>query len=528
MKRSPTQLRLLVALAGAIVVVAVPVAQDGPAGYLTARLDAVRTKHKVPALAAALVVDGRTVASAVSGIRKVGSQTRVAIDDKFHLGSCAKPMTGFLAAVLIEKGIMRWDMTLKEVFPELTPAMLPVYRNITVAHLMAHQSGMRVQPSVADQEAGTLTARRYEYVKAAVKDQPHPDGVPGQKGPYSGGSIIVAAMAERLTKQPYETLMKTYVFGPIGMSHTGFGPMSALNSVTGPWEHKMSGGMLQPVTPPSDYAQEPRAPAGRNIHASIGDFARFAAANLTYAQYRPKVLSQQSLTQLHLRQTPSDFAPGWKKVDSPLGGKSAALWHNGTNGSNYAQAHVSPFENVALVSMTNAGDERDANDKLVDNRGPEASNEVTGELIALYRHLTSAAEFPRAVSRGKTAVASNVYQNNVAQYGPAAAVDGNFLTRWATGNVATATLEVDLGGPVSIGGAVITEEYDRVQKFEIQYKDGDTWKTLTAGTTIGANRKVTFPHVAARYVRLNILQSTSGPTISEFWVLSLFGPMKTN
>ena len=55
----------------------------------------------------------------------------------------------------------------------------------------------------------------------------------------------------------------------------------------------------------------------------------------------------------------------------------------------------------------------------------------------------------------------------------------------------------------------------RVQKFEFQYRDGDDWKTLFTGTELSANFKRSFEPVTARAVRLNILDATEGPTISE-------------
>ncbi len=55
----------------------------------------------------------------------------------------------------------------------------------------------------------------------------------------------------------------------------------------------------------------------------------------------------------------------------------------------------------------------------------------------------------------------------------------------------------------------------RVQKFEFQYRDGDAWKTIFTGTTLGANYQKSFSPVTAREFRLNILDATEGPTISE-------------
>jgi len=122
-----------------------------------------------------------------------------------------------------------------------------------------------------------------------------------------------------------------------------------------------------------------------------------------------------------------------------------------------------------------------------------------------------------SVSFGKSAKASNFFQNDK-EYDPAKAFDEDSGTRWATdGGVKTAWLEVDLGSEMTIRRALIDEGgWNRVGKFELQYKDGDNWKTFYTGSTIGSNKEITFEAVKGRYFRLNILESSDGPTIMEF------------
>ena len=81
-------------------------------------------------------------------------------------------------------------------------------------------------------------------------------------------------------------------------------------------------------------------------------------------------------------------------------------------------------------------------------------------------------------------------------------------TRWAT-DAATGQcwLEVDLGKPQTFDRAMIDECVDygvRVKAFELQYQEGNDWKTFFKGKTIGKNREVKFAPVTARHVRLNI------------------------
>ncbi|MBE7559310.1 alpha-L-fucosidase [bacterium] len=126
-----------------------------------------------------------------------------------------------------------------------------------------------------------------------------------------------------------------------------------------------------------------------------------------------------------------------------------------------------------------------------------------------------------SLSTGKPATASNVYRNEP-QHTADKAVDGDFGTRWATdAGAMSAWLEVDLGAPTAFNAALISEDYGRARRFEIQYLDAETWKTAYRGGKIGYRLKAKFPTVTAQKVRLNILEAEEGPTIWEFQLSKL-------
>ncbi len=126
---------------------------------------------------------------------------------------------------------------------------------------------------------------------------------------------------------------------------------------------------------------------------------------------------------------------------------------------------------------------------------------------------------PGVIKPNMKATASNTYRRDPA-YGPSKAIDGEDETRWATdGGTKQAWLEVDLGQPATFDAVEIDEVYDRVRSFELQYQDGQQWKTFYRGTTLGKRFSAKFDPVTARRVRLNVLDATDGPTIAEFQLL---------
>lgn len=99
------------------------------------------------------------------------------------------------------------------------------------------------------------------------------------------------------------------------------------------------------------------------------------------------------------------------------------------------------------------------------------------------------------------------------------AFDGNGLNGWVSADSSkTGWLSVDLGKPTSIGSIAITEAgmFDKyIQRFELQYKQGDYWKTIYEGKTIGSGYFKNFKPVMGQEFRINILECLKEPQLKE-------------
>ncbi|WP_125206231.1 alpha-L-fucosidase [Capsulimonas corticalis] len=117
-----------------------------------------------------------------------------------------------------------------------------------------------------------------------------------------------------------------------------------------------------------------------------------------------------------------------------------------------------------------------------------------------------------------TLSASDVFRNDPT-YAAGMAFDADEETRWATDDgTKQATLTATFEKPTTVQGIAIKEAIEeRVQKFEIQYQQpgGSDWITVASGAKIGNTYQASFAPVTARAFRLNILDATDGPTISE-------------
>jgi len=113
---------------------------------------------------------------------------------------------------------------------------------------------------------------------------------------------------------------------------------------------------------------------------------------------------------------------------------------------------------------------------------------------------------------------SNV-RNRSAEFAAENAMDDRDRTYWATDDgVTSATLEVDLEGPVAINAVEVREpkNLQHVREYKVYGQVNSDWKLLAEGRTIGDRKVHRFDKVIPWKVRLVILQSDGYPAISKF------------
>ena len=345
--------------------------QDFPfAADISDWLEPLLEKHHFPALAAGVILDGQLVAQGATGLRKVGDDARVTVNDAFHLGSCTKAITATLVGMLIEEGKLQWDTTILDVFTDLVDTIHPQYRGVTVRHLLAHQSGI---PKHSWPEGmgfrkvhdipGSPREQRAAYLRLILAEEP--EAPPGTKMIYSNtGYAAAGAMAEEVTDTDWETLIRQRIFTPLRMHTAGFDDMASPGQVDGPWQHRLGTGTAQPIAP-GRYTDNPAAlaPAGK-IHASIGDWSKFILAHLEGARQN-NMLRRETYQALYTPAFGGNYAGGWLLVDRPWGG-GRVLTHAGSNNQNYCVVWMAPKKNFAALVATNVGGAGSGVDKACD------------------------------------------------------------------------------------------------------------------------------------------------------------------
>ena len=321
---------------------------------VSALLEPICERHSLPALAAASITGGEILDAGACGLRKADGTARVTLGDKWHLGSCTKSMTASLAAMLVERGTLKWETTLADAFPKMQ--MDAAWRDVKLEQLLAHRAGappeltpaLRVQMSAGK---GSLAEQRMELVRALL--QTPPESPPGTKHVYSNqGYCIAGAMLEQATGKPWEELMRDMIFRPLKLESAGFGAPWSAKDMDQPWGHIRAGKHNGPVTP-GPLADNPpvMGPAG-TVHMSIRDFARYAAWHADEARRDRKLLKAESFQKLHTAVEGQHYALGWDVMQRPWAG-GRVLWHNGSNTKNFVVMWVAPERDFAVVAATN-------------------------------------------------------------------------------------------------------------------------------------------------------------------------------
>lgn len=354
---------LVIALAGGLFdsKYAQPAKSSGPEGNLLAKLVAdLRQENNLVGLAAMVSIDGKVQAAAASGERKYGSGVSVEISDRWHLGGITGSITATMIARLVEAGQMQWSDTLVEIFPEAS--IHEDWKPVTVRQLLTHSSGalanFSLQVRRQQPEPGPeCTQARRAAVLDVIKAKPeHP---PGTKHAYSNvGFTIAGGMAEQVTGETWENLVKREVFEPLSLTGAGFGPpKSPEETLDQPRGHRTF--LRGKVAVADDADNTPiMGPAGA-VHMTLDDLCTYATEHMRGELDDGQLLSAKTYKQLHAPEL-GRYACGWvlKKPSYEIAHK--VYWHNGSNTMWYALVVFIPDTNMVVAITSNDDDYKTA------------------------------------------------------------------------------------------------------------------------------------------------------------------------
>ena len=324
-----------------------------PSADLAAILAEVRKARYFPGAVAMVSRRGVPLASAAIGVRRDGGNEAVTLDDRFHVGSVTKPMNATMIATLVDEGVLRWEDTLPDLFPDW-----PIHRDlrrVTLAQLLSHRAGFATFGEDADFDQapklfGDERAQRTQFAQWLLARKPEVE--PGTKFHYSNAGIAVAAAAaERAANKPWEQLMRERVFTPLGMKSAGFG-WPAYDDPHQPWGHRLDGTKLYPHDPRGPYQIGAVIQPAGNVHVSVKDLMLFLDDHARGLAGKGGLLKSSTYARMHALE-PEGSALGWgvRKRDG-----FTTSSHSGSAETFYAIVMLSHEDGLEIAILCNSPD----------------------------------------------------------------------------------------------------------------------------------------------------------------------------
>lgn len=139
----------------------------------------------------------------------------------FEAGSVSKQFTAAAILLLAEDGKLKLDDDVRKYVPELPDYEAP----IRIRHLLNHTSGLRDWGSVAELGGWPRGTAAYtmDDVLAIIARQKALNFAPGSEYSYSNsGYTLLALIAARVSGTSFPRFTATRIFGPLGMTRTGW------------------------------------------------------------------------------------------------------------------------------------------------------------------------------------------------------------------------------------------------------------------------------------------------------------------
>jgi CubicO group peptidase (beta-lactamase class C family)/uncharacterized protein YneR len=165
-----------------------------------------------------VVHDGKTMFQKGYGFRDAATKLSHDTGSIFQVGSLTKQFTAAVIMQLVQEKKLSLKDPLSKYFPGFKNG-----DKIHIEHLLTHTSGIfnYTNDSMIMNKDVTMHYSQQQIVDI-FRNYP-PDFEPGEKFNYSNsGYSLLGYIIEKVTKKPYEKVMRERIFQPLGMYHTGF------------------------------------------------------------------------------------------------------------------------------------------------------------------------------------------------------------------------------------------------------------------------------------------------------------------
>ncbi len=308
-------------------------------------------RGELPGAVVLVVQRGQVVYRKAYGSRsQQPTPTPMTADTLFDLASLTKPIaTATSVLLLVEEGKLR----LADRVSQYLPAFAAKGKDrITVEQLLLHTSGLLADNAEADYRDGRPKALERIHQLALTAE-------PGSRFIYSDvGYIVLGELVEQLAGCSLDTFAQQRIFGPLGMSDTGFRPAGARRERAAPTQQREGLWMVGEVHDPRAYLLEGVA-GHAGLFSTADDLAIYVRMLLNGGAYHGRrILSPLTVrTMTTARPVPSGLrALGWD-VQTTFSANRGELFPRGESyghtGFTGTSVWIDPTSETAVIFLSN-------------------------------------------------------------------------------------------------------------------------------------------------------------------------------
>ncbi len=255
---------------------------------IDAVLKSAADRGELPGVVALAGTDTGTIYEGAFGKRDLSAPATMTIDTVFWVASMTKAVVSAAAMQMFEQGKVGLDQNLGEILPELAkaqvlegwgdrgePKLRPARKPITLRYLLTHTAGFSYEMWNADigryQEhaglPGIISCQNKALETPLVAE-------PGTRWEYGINIDFAGKLVEKLSGQKLDAYLQDHMFGPLGMTETGFTIRPDQRPRLARMHARMPDGSLSPID--FELPQEPEFHmGGGGLYSTGHDYLAF-------------------------------------------------------------------------------------------------------------------------------------------------------------------------------------------------------------------------------------------------------------